>query len=662
MNAENTPAAKWSIGQETASAQRQLAELVMAWAKDARTGEPRYVFELGEAQRGAHCGCVCYSCGLPLTAVNAAKAEWRIRPHFRHPDGAERDACLVLTARATALELLRTQDSLLLPARRIGATVIGASGKPYEAWVTRPAERVRIRSFKPQDLVSAILTLDDGREVLVTLTGSLEEAGVDGVRPVVQLIVDDPSLAGLDPDTLKNKLHLLVENGAWCSGHWSDGDLTTEAQEQAQTLAQDALDWVPDAAKVELDGSPSRETLLHWLAKEVLLHAQQIRVPPVVLKESRAVGTLIRHVEVARRDSSVLQLQDVRLEKTVGQVRPDVVAQFVDPLDGSAGQLLVEITVTNEILPERMERIRREGHAALEINISRLGGTVTRQQFERLVTEEMAAKSWLHHPWQTEQAAARKAQQAQQVRETALELAELRSRYISAAKYCAALRVLELQATTGLRELQIVKEQIQKLGEELELLGIGHAADVELFGWQGCILDRMLSIRENRPVGYQFDTAWQVLNTVLCEREPEKLVWHTLYLIALKAYALPLTNVQQGRVNEWRERVLESLRSGAATFRRTRQFDALLGLLFPEMKAGLEKPLPGQSMNALRGDTYPQDQVRGPAARDSLSRGMRDFGEPQSDSNNLWLRGAELEEWKRQNPDAARAWEQRKRT
>jgi len=164
MNAENTPTAKWSIGQETASAQRQLAELVMAWAKDARTGEPRYVFELGEAQRGAHCGCVCYSCGLPLTAVNAAKAEWRIRPHFRHPDGAERDACLVLTARATALELLRTQDSLLLPARRLGATVIGASGKPYEAWVIRPAERVRIRSFKPQDLVSAVLTLDDGRE------------------------------------------------------------------------------------------------------------------------------------------------------------------------------------------------------------------------------------------------------------------------------------------------------------------------------------------------------------------------------------------------------------------------------------------------------------------------------------------------------------------
>lgn len=248
------------------------------------------------------------------------------------------------------------------------------------------------------------------------------------------------------------------------------------------------------------------------------------------------------------------------------------------------------------------------------------------------------------------------------MRETALELAELRSRYISAAKYCAALRVLELQATTGLRELQIVKEQIQKLGEELELLGIGHAADVELFGWQGCILDRLLSIRENRPVGYQFDTAWQVLNTVLCEREPEKLVWHTLYLIALKAYALPLTNVQQGRVNEWRERVLESLRSGAATFRRTQQFDALLGLLFPEMKAGLEKPLPGQSMNALRGDTYPQDQVRGPAARDSLSRGMRDFREPLGNGNNLWLRGAELEEWKRQNPDAARAWEQRKRT
>jgi len=74
---------------------QRLDELVMAWGKDTQTGAARYIFELDERRRG---GCVCYSCGKPLTAVNAAKVQWQIRPHFRHPDGAERTACLVLTA------------------------------------------------------------------------------------------------------------------------------------------------------------------------------------------------------------------------------------------------------------------------------------------------------------------------------------------------------------------------------------------------------------------------------------------------------------------------------------------------------------------------------------------------------------------------------------
>jgi hypothetical protein len=43
----------------------------------------------GPHQRGARCNCKCISCGLPLTAVNAAKTEFQKRPHFRHPEGAE---------------------------------------------------------------------------------------------------------------------------------------------------------------------------------------------------------------------------------------------------------------------------------------------------------------------------------------------------------------------------------------------------------------------------------------------------------------------------------------------------------------------------------------------------------------------------------------------
>ena len=44
---------------ETAGARQTLADLVMAWARNAATGEPRYILELDAAHRGAKCGCEC---------------------------------------------------------------------------------------------------------------------------------------------------------------------------------------------------------------------------------------------------------------------------------------------------------------------------------------------------------------------------------------------------------------------------------------------------------------------------------------------------------------------------------------------------------------------------------------------------------------------------
>lgn len=398
----------WKVATSADAAQKQLTELVMAWGKDVDTGEARYIFELDESHRGARSGCVCYSCGKPLTAVNAAKDEWRIRPHFRHPDGAERNACLVLTARAAALSLLEKHDRIVLPGRRVNAQVRGISGKLYDAWEVRPSERVSIRSFKPRDQVSAVLTLEDGRQMLVRLTGSLQGAPDGEVLPVIELVVDDPALAALDPDTLKDKLHLMVEAGSWCGPDWAGSELASQAQQKAERAAADALDWLPEEAVPELEGYSSQESVLHWLTKEILRQEGHLQVPAVVYREPWPGSREPR--EIARRPGSLLQLSDVRLEKKVGQIRPDVVAQYVDPVDGTSGTLLVEVTVTNEIVPERLARIQAEGKAALEINIGQLGGSLTRHDFTKLVTEELAAKKWLHHPWLVEKAEQRDAE------------------------------------------------------------------------------------------------------------------------------------------------------------------------------------------------------------------------------------------------------------
>jgi hypothetical protein len=113
-------------------------------ARDIETGEPRYIGEIDADHRGGKCGCECPSCRLALIAVNAAKYKVIKRPHFRHPEGAQRDECAILAARAVAMRLLAEEGVIDLPRRRMSASAEGLSGAIHEAWVEAPAQKVRV--------------------------------------------------------------------------------------------------------------------------------------------------------------------------------------------------------------------------------------------------------------------------------------------------------------------------------------------------------------------------------------------------------------------------------------------------------------------------------------------------------------------------------------
>lgn len=107
----------WIIKTADPQAGQSVQSNVMAWARDTVTGAPVYIGQLDKTRTGAACQCECPSCNLPLTAVNAAKAEFIKRPHFRHPDGAEKSECMYLAARMAALQLLLEQGVFQLPRR-----------------------------------------------------------------------------------------------------------------------------------------------------------------------------------------------------------------------------------------------------------------------------------------------------------------------------------------------------------------------------------------------------------------------------------------------------------------------------------------------------------------------------------------------------------------
>lgn len=375
-------------------------ELVMAWARDRGSGEPRYIGELRKEQTGQKCGCECYSCGLPLEAVNAGKTEFKLRPHFRHPDGAPKQDCMVLAARAAALQMLLDEGELFLPRRRQSKQVEGLSGEYYEAWVERPREPIRIADYKLEDKVTALLTLDGGRLLRVTLVGGVEAFSDDGeqveITPTIKLIVDDPSIAGMSPEELRKRIVLIIDDGQWCS-HWSDEALAAEALAAAEQKAEDALDWLnlPEGISNEL----KRETLLHLKAKEILEQEKQIQLPILEVSSRRELPTG-KAVEKRRyRAEQLVQLADVRLEQHLGEIKPDVLASTIPIGDWPAESLSIEITVTNTIDEDRLEKIRQKGIPTLEIDVSRMGGRVTLDEFKSLIVHEVAAKRWLYHPW-----------------------------------------------------------------------------------------------------------------------------------------------------------------------------------------------------------------------------------------------------------------------
>lgn len=591
-------------------------DLVLAWARDRATGEPRYIGELRPEQTGRKCGCDCYSCGLELEAINAGRLTWRRRPHFRHPKGAVKDDCIVLAARAAALEMLKNEGTLLLPKRRRSSEVEGLSGDFYEAWVESPAQRVHVADFKVCDKVSALLTLDDGRQLRVLLVGSLDaERPEDGealVTPTIRLIVDDPAIASMSPEEIRHRLTVIVDGALWCS-HWNDAQLAIQAIEAAQAKALNALDWLnegdfdfPDGTSADL----KRETLLHLKAKEILERERRIKLPALCIQASAE----LHDGDLATRNNALpeqtIELESVALEKRIGQIRPDVVAKMRSMVGWHADDLLVEITVTNAISEERLARIRAENRPTVEIDLSRMGGRVTEDEFTKLIVDEVAGKQWLHHPWmEMEQARLEEAVRidvekdvqrhaeevkAQEQREKLrrLSLDDLCAGYLDAIRIHGNLRAQSPSISD--QRIEDALERVRAYAAALAAQGYPEAQDEFLFVQRGNVIERILSMKLDMAVGYSLDTAWQVINAILQERA-RSAKWQTLYLTAIKAYKPTLNELQAARVEEWRQSVWNSLKDGKDEFRRDRKYDRLLSLLFRELAPALQKPLPGDT-------------------------------------------------------------------
>lgn len=583
-------------------ARQALSDLVMAWARDTVTGEPRYILELDASHRGAKCGCECPSCGKPLTAVNAAKAEFLRRPHFRHPEGAQRDECLVLAARVAALRQLQEDGWLDLPRRRRSARVAGLSGEFHEAWVEEAPVRIRISQVDYRDRATAVITLDDGKQLRVELTGTpgeSESLNPEGVpAPTIYLAIDDPALAGLTPQELRQRARLLPHGLCW-SSHWNDAELLAQAEMAARALAHFNFDDVPEGLNLPegLEPALRRETVLHHEVKRILAQEGRLTVPEVSVEVELPVEAGRSLYDRWVEEEEELRLACVELEARYGRLVPDITCEAFGSDDHARYlPLLIEVTVTNPIDKERLGRIRAANEATLEIDLSMAGGRVNRDELRRLVVDEVAIKRWLFHP---NVEAERNALTSKLVKQAADEriqavldeqrLAERREKVLATplsdllAEYLDAL-IRKLDVVSDPDAALAARQLVADAADKLSMHGFPEAGDVKLMG-DGAILARVLSIMLGRPVGFRCNDLMGVLDQI---RQSGSLASTcAIYFIAARVYPPDFSPPQREWFEDWVNEVRQSIQSGRTTYLRDPSFDRLLSLLFPEMASGL---------------------------------------------------------------------------
>jgi len=582
--------------------QRQQ-EQVLAWARDSKTKALRYILELGPHQNGAACECTCISCGHPLQAVNAGKAIFKNRPHFRHEAGAETERCHILSARAALLASLKEGDWIELPRMRRAVTVVGLSGAPYQGWIELEPQRVRIDQLRFADTTTAEVVLMDGRRLQVIVTGSAEATELeDGscLVPRIEIATDDPQLAALDAAKLREMLVPAIKAARWC-GHWPASELEAAAGDEARRAASEALDWDWEEQEgySQLPVDLRRESLLHREVKTILATAQSLLLPGWRLAGAGGANGGKQLVTVAD-NRTLAGLAGARLEKKLGRIIPDVIAQLAD-----GSELLVEVTVTNIITPERLERIRAVNLPTIEIDFSRMAGVLHRDRLRTLVLHEVTGKHWLHHPAATRppvilptddslvygpRVPGDSAVRRHRLRETSAE--EWGVIYLQAVMELAWLDyVAEKEAMWDWDDArQEAYDDVMRAADGLREHGFPEALDHRLFDNGHTMLHRLISIARGSVVGYKYMTVWQVINTMLTEASNASRSWHGLYLIAIRAYRPPLSRAQEERVAEWRDQVRASIQAGETLYLRDPRYDVFFGLLFPKMLLALDKP------------------------------------------------------------------------
>lgn len=667
------------VDPSVAHSELALKDLTIAWALDAAALRPIHILELGKDRSGSRANCICPSCGASLVAVNNAKPTYHKRPHFRHVAGAGAEGtgltgCAIVAARVAILRALETRGWIDLPGRTRPGQALGYLGQVHTGSASRPPERVQLKSATLIDRTRAVLTLADGRQIDVILSGSGDfSTNTNEVNAVVTIEVKDPELATLDAEQLRDRL-ALKEAMCW-QQHWDDDALDAEASKDALQIAREHLSVAPQELELPDDMPPElkTETVLHYAVKQILANGGTFTAPGKHFVAKASSYDLV-HERSWQLHPQRLVLTNVELERRLGLIRPDLVCT-AHHLDGGDAfeSLCIEVTVTNGIGEERVERIRQVGLPTIEINLRGLAGRITRSELVGLIEHGEHLKSWVFHPefrsvevrLQTEvedekraydKALQERRKRLSQVLRTPLEevVAQFFAAVIPYLEFVRDNRGPFLRTDSRYLQYDEIKQPVLRAADALRMKDIP-GADDELFLDGRGVLAELLSIKENKVLveGLQPGPGFAVLESTFRSPSGIRSVNFPLLLGAARVYELPMEASQEAVFGQWRDEVREIFANGPLTYPRSERFDRLLGALFPELSKQLLKTAAHFRAMKARGvsTTGEKLQVKTPSLPQSKQERERLLDTRPWD---LMLKGRDLERWIRENPDSAK--------
>ena len=137
------------------------------------------------------------------------------------------------------------------------------------------------------------------------------------------------------------------------------------------------------------------ETVVHHLAKEVILNQGYLDVPDVDYALSEYAWTyqasVVQSTEKRIRTKRI-QFDSIEVEKSVGNFRPDLRCL----INGKV--LYIEVAVTHFVDEKKKGKIYKEGNPVLEIDLSKEERIMTQDQLASILSKATDKMTWINNP------------------------------------------------------------------------------------------------------------------------------------------------------------------------------------------------------------------------------------------------------------------------